>query len=95
VEAVADQEQQCLEITPPSDLQRRYDRYPGELQPPRGQRLVLSTEVAAFQRALEQSRRQDSSRPELGYLWDLNPLVDGWLIAGRSPSNATAHPCSS
>jgi len=61
----ADQEQQRLEITPPSDLLRRYDRYPRELQPPRGQRLALSTEVAALQRALEQSRRQDSSRPEL------------------------------
>jgi hypothetical protein len=71
-------DQQRLEITPPSDLQRRYDRYPRELQPPRGQRLVLSTEVAALQRALEQSRRQDSSRPELEYLWDLHPLVD-WL----------------
>ncbi|KAF0655145.1 DNA/RNA helicase [Cyanobium sp. Copco_Reservoir_LC18] len=74
----ADPDQQRLEITPPSDLQRRYDRYPRELQPPRGQRLVLSTEVAALQRALEQSRRQDSSRPELEYLWDLHPLVD-WL----------------
>jgi len=74
----ADVDQQRLEITPPSDLQRRYDRYPRELQPPRGQRLVLSTEVAALQRALEQSRRQDSSRPELEYLWDLHPLVD-WL----------------
>ncbi len=71
-------EQQRLEITPPGDLQRRYDRYPRELQPPRGERLVLSTEVAALQRALEQSRRQDSSRPELEYLWDLHPLVD-WL----------------
>lgn len=72
-------EQQRLEITPPSDLQRRYDRYPRELQPPRGERLVLSTEVAALQRALEQSRRADSSRPELEYLWDLHPLVD-WLV---------------
>ena len=74
-----DKEHQRLEITPPTDLQRRYDRYPKELQPPRGQRLALSTEVAALQRALEQSRRQDSSRPELEYLWDLHPLVD-WLV---------------
>jgi superfamily II DNA or RNA helicase len=78
LDLLADADQQRLEITPPSDLQRRYDRYPRELQPPRGQRLVLSTEVAALQRALEQSRRQDSSRPELEYLWDLHPLVD-WL----------------
>lgn len=71
-------EQQRLEITPPPELQRRYERYPRELQPPRGQRLALSTEVVALQRALEQSRRQDSSRPELEFLWDLHPLVD-WL----------------
>jgi ERCC4-related helicase len=71
-------DQQRLEITPPADLRRRYDRYPRELQPASGQRLALSTEVAALQRALEQSRRQDNSRPELEYLWDLHPLVD-WL----------------
>ena len=67
-----------LELTPPQDLQRRYDRYPRELQPPRGQRLALSTDPEALQRALEQARRQDSARPELEYLWDLHPLVD-WL----------------
>jgi len=71
-------EQERLEITPPPELQRRYDRYPSELQPKRGERLALSTDPAALQRALEQSRRQDNSRPELEYLWDLHPLVD-WL----------------
>jgi len=67
-----------LEITPPSDLRCRYERYPKELRPAMGKRLVLSTEVAALQRALEQARRKDSARPELEYLWDLHPLVD-WL----------------
>ncbi|MCT0210295.1 MAG: helicase [Cyanobium sp.] len=67
-----------LELSPPKDLQRRYDRYPRELQPPSGQRLALSTDPLALQRALEQARRQDSARPELEYLWDLHPLVD-WL----------------
>ena len=71
-------EQERLEITPPPDLQRRYDRYPRELRPQSGERLVVCTEVAALQRALEQARRQDSARPELEYLWDLHPLVD-WL----------------
>ncbi|MCP9808362.1 DEAD/DEAH box helicase [Cyanobium sp. HWJ4-Hawea] len=71
-------EQERLEITPPPDLQRRYDRYPPELRPQGGQRLVVCTEVAALQRALEQARRQESARPELEYLWDLHPLVD-WL----------------
>ncbi|MEA5416001.1 DEAD/DEAH box helicase [Synechococcus sp. BA-132 BA5] len=82
-------EQQRLEITPPPDLQRRYERYPRELQPPRGQRLALSTEVAALQRALEQSRRQDNSRPEMEYLWDLHPLVD-WL-ADRGQISFSRH----
>ena len=72
------EEQERLEISPPSDLQRRYERYPKELRPPSGQRLALSTDPAALQRALEQARRQDSARPELEYLWDLHPLVD-WL----------------
>lgn len=74
----AHDDQEQLEITPPPDLQRRYERYPKELRPERGQRLVLSTEPAALQRALEKARRQDSARPELEYLWDLHPLVD-WL----------------
>lgn len=65
-------EQQRLEITPPADLQRRYDRYPRELQ-----------------RALEQTPRQESSRPELEYLWDLHPLVD-WL-ADRGQISFTPH----
>ena len=71
-------EQERLEISPPSDLQRRYERYPKELRPKTGERLVLSTDPSALQRALEQARRQDSARPELEYLWDLHPLVD-WL----------------
>ena len=72
------EEQGRLEITPPTDLQRRYERYPKELAPARGKRLVLSTKAAALQRALEQARCKDSARPELEYLWDLHPLVD-WL----------------
>jgi hypothetical protein len=61
-----------------SDLHRRYDRSPRELQPPRGERLALSTQVAALPRALEQSSRADNSRAEMDYLWNLHPLVD-WL----------------
>ena len=72
------EDQERLEITPPAELQRRYERYPRELQPEKGQRLALSTDPAALQRALEQARRKDSARPDLEYLWDLHPLVD-WL----------------
>jgi len=72
------EEQGRIEITPPRDLQRRYERYPKELRPQKGQRLVLSTEVADLQQALEKARRIDSDRPELEFLWDLHPVVD-WL----------------
>ena len=71
-------ERKRLEITPPRDLQRRYGRYPKELRPPKGERLALSTDAAALQRALEEARRTDRDRPSLEYLWDLHPLVD-WL----------------
>ena len=78
IDLQADPGSERLEITPPPDLLRRYDRYPRELQPPRGERLALSTDVTALQKALEAARKQDNSRPKLEYLWDLHPLVD-WL----------------
>ena len=72
------EEQERLEISLPSDLERRYERFPKELRPPKGERLVLSTDNSALQKALEKARRQDNTRPELEYLWDLHPIVD-WL----------------
>lgn len=72
-------EQERLEISPPKDLQRRYESYPKELRPDKGERLVVSTDSMALQKALENARRQDNARPELEFLWDLHPIVD-WLI---------------
>ena len=68
-----------MEITPPKDLERRYESYPKELRPAKGERLVLSTDSYILQKALEKARRQDNTRPELEYLWDLHPIVD-WLV---------------
>ena len=73
------EEQERLEITPPKDLERRYESYPKELRPAKGERLVLSTDSYTLQKALEKARRQDNTRPELEYLWDLHPIVD-WLV---------------
>ena len=72
-------EQERLEISPPKDLERRYESYPKELRPTKGERLVLSTDSSTLQRALEKARRQDNIRPELEFLWDLHPIVD-WLV---------------
>jgi superfamily II DNA or RNA helicase len=71
-------EQQRLELTPPADLQRRYERFPRELRPERGKQLALSTNPDALQAALKQALREENARPELEYLWDLHPLVE-WL----------------
>ncbi len=72
-------EKQRLEITLPRDLERRYEGFPKELRPPKGERLVLSTDSFTLQKALDEARRQDNNRPELEYLWDLHPIVD-WLV---------------
>ena len=72
------EEKERLEISLPSELQRRYEQFPKELRPTKGERLVLSTDSNALQRSLEKARRQDNLKPELEYLWDLHPIVD-WL----------------
>ena len=72
-------EQERLEISPPKDLERRYESYPKELRPTKGERLVLSTDSSTLQMALEKARRKDNIRPELEFLWDLHPIVD-WLV---------------
>ena len=41
--------------------------------------MVLSTDSYTLQKALEKARRQDNTRPELEYLWDLHPIID-WLV---------------
>lgn len=75
----ADRERGRLELTPPADLASRYRRFPKELQPQKGERLVLSTDPQALQNALDHARRNDAEWPGLQYLWDLHPVVD-WLI---------------
>ena len=73
------EELERLEISLPKDLHRRYERFPKELRPPDGERLILSTDSIVLQNALEKARRQDNVRPEVEYLWDLHPIVD-WLV---------------
>jgi superfamily II DNA or RNA helicase len=69
--------QQRLEITPPADLLRRYQRLPREVRPDPGHQLVLTTEVGELQAELDRSRRAKQWQ-RLDYLWPLHPLVE-WL----------------
>ena len=51
------EEQERLEISPPSDLQRRYERYPKELRPPSGQGFTT--------RVINKDESDDPSDPAL------------------------------
>lgn len=78
-----------LEITPPADLQRRYERYPRELRPQKAKPLVLSTRTEDLKKELEMMRRRDEDWPRLEYLWELHPVVD-WLV-DRGMVNFSRH----
>ena len=72
-------EQERLEITPPADLLRRYERLPREVRPGRLKQLVLTTRPQELQQEVERSRRRKQQGLELDYLWPLHPLVE-WLV---------------
>jgi hypothetical protein len=72
-------EQERLEITPPTDLLRRYERLPREFRPDRLKQVVLSTRPQDLQQELDRSRRRKQQGLELEYLWPLHPLVE-WLV---------------
>jgi hypothetical protein len=72
-------EQERLEITPPADLMRRYERLPRELRPDRLKQAVLSTRPQDLKQELDRSRRRKHQGLELEYLWPLHPLVE-WLV---------------
>ena len=72
-------EQERLEITPPADLLRRYERLPRELRPDRLKQTVLSTRPQDLKQELDRSRRRKHQGLELEYLWPLHPLVE-WLV---------------
>jgi hypothetical protein len=72
-------EQERLEITPPADLLRRYQRLPREFRPDRQKQAVLSTRPQDLQQELDRSRRGKQQGLELEFLWPLHPLVE-WLV---------------
>ena len=72
-------EQERLELTPPADLLRRYERLPRECRPDRQRQLVLSGRPQELELELKRSRRRQQQSLELDYLWPLHPLVE-WLV---------------
>jgi superfamily II DNA or RNA helicase len=72
-------DQERLEITPPADLLRRYERLPRDIRPDRLKQVVLTTRPQALQQDIDRSRRRKQKGLELEYLWPLHPLVE-WLV---------------
>ena len=66
-----------LTLDAPEDLMARYRYLPPDILPLH-QRLVLTTSRERMTEAVEESRRTESTWPDLHYLWRLSPVVT-WL----------------
>ncbi|MBJ7901541.1 MAG: ATP-dependent helicase [Cyanobacteria bacterium RI_101] len=71
-------EAETIQLTPPEELRRRYERLPSEILPPSGQPLTLCADKRRIARAWEAARRSEVSWPSLQYLWPLHPVLE-WL----------------
>ncbi|ELR98522.1 DEAD/DEAH box helicase [Gloeocapsa sp. PCC 73106] len=69
------QEQSLIELTFPSDLKRRYERLPREIQPPPQAPLRLCADKTLVKKDLEESRKAEERWTPLQYLWELHPAV--------------------
>ena len=72
-------EQERLELTPPLDLRRRYERLSREFRPDPKRQLVFTTRPQELEQELKRSRSRRDQGLGLEYLWPLHPLVE-WLV---------------
>ena len=78
-DARIDDSARTLVLDPPQDLRQRYRYLPPELRRTAADGVHrLSTDKAAVQRALEDSRRGQGAWPALDLLWDHHPIL-GWF----------------
>lgn len=78
-DARIDDSARTLVLDPPKDLRQRYRYLPPELRRTAADGVHrLSTDKAAVQRALEDSRRGQGAWPALDLLWDHHPIL-GWF----------------
>jgi hypothetical protein len=70
--------QSLIELTFPSDLKRRYQRLPKEIQPAPTEPLRLCADKELVKKDLEESRKAEERWTPVQYLWELHPAVQ-WL----------------
>ncbi len=71
-EADPDERRIALQLT--DGLERRFEKLPDEVLPD-DRRIILSADPDAIQRAIVDSRAEESAWPAAQYLWRLNPIV--------------------
>jgi SNF2 family DNA or RNA helicase len=72
------EEKSLIELTFPSDLKRRYDRLPKEIQPAPTEPLRLCSDKELVKKDLEESRKAEARWTPVQYLWELHPAIQ-WL----------------
>ena len=72
VEVDAERRRVAFEV--PEDLQRRFEYLPDEVVPD-SNRLILSSDTDAMQKAIADARGEETAWPELHYLWRLHPAI--------------------
>jgi superfamily II DNA or RNA helicase len=73
----ADTKAHTVRFEAPDDLLDRFDQFPAEIFPKNGT-LELSEDAAVMQEQIVHARTEESSWPNVSYLWPLSP-VSGWV----------------
>lgn len=71
-------EKSLIELTFPSELKRRYERLPSEIQPLPTEPLRLCANKELVKKDLEESRKAENKWTPVQYLWELHPAVQ-WI----------------
>ena len=72
-----DRKAKSLMLEAPADLQQRFSYYPPKTRP-ENWRFNLTSDISSMSRAIEDSRKSETSWPTKHYLWKQNPVVS-WL----------------
>ncbi len=75
IDARRDEEAKVLEMVPPNDLARRFERLPEE-SAPRDGRLILTDDVTRMNEAIRAARAEETTWPGIHYAWPLHPVMD-------------------
>lgn len=77
VSSEVDTDQRLIELDAPDDLLYRFRLLPREIRPKEG-RFTLTDRTELIQREIAAARKEEHTWPDIGYLWELHPVME-WL----------------